>query len=53
MTNDARAAVIAGDQLEVGDIIEDPNGVVFNSDNEESLLEYIEQWYIDNNCNEH
>jgi hypothetical protein len=31
--------------------IEDPNGVVFNSDNEESLLEYIEQWFIDNNCN--
>ena len=31
--------------------IEDPNGVVFNSDNEESLLEYIDQWFIDNNCN--
>ena len=31
--------------------IEDPNGIVFNSDNEESLLEYIEQWFIDNNCN--
>jgi hypothetical protein len=31
--------------------IEDPNGVVFNSDNEESLLEYIEQWFIENNCN--
>lgn len=31
--------------------IEDPNGVVFNSDNEESLLEYIEQWFADNNCN--
>jgi len=30
--------------------IEDPNGVVFNSDNEESLLGYIEQWFIDNNC---
>jgi len=30
--------------------IEDPNGVVFNSDNEESLLEYIEQWFADN-CN--
>ena len=31
--------------------IEDPNGVVFNSDNEESLLEYIEQWFVDNDCN--
>jgi hypothetical protein len=31
--------------------IEDPNGVVFNSDNEESLLEYIDQFFIDNNCN--
>jgi hypothetical protein len=29
LTNDARAAVIAGDQLEVGDIIEDPNGVKY------------------------
>ncbi|MDA9550840.1 hypothetical protein OAP23_00430 [Flavobacteriaceae bacterium] len=31
--------------------IEDPNGVVFNSDNEESLLEYLEQWFVDNDCN--
>ncbi len=31
--------------------IEDPNGVVFNSDNEESLLEYLEQWFLDNDCN--
>jgi hypothetical protein len=30
--------------------IEDPNGVVFISDNEESLLVYIEQWFADN-CN--
>jgi len=29
LTNDARKAVIAGDQLEVGDIIEDPNGVKY------------------------
>jgi hypothetical protein len=29
LTNDARTAVIAGDQLEVGDIIEDPNGVKY------------------------
>jgi len=31
--------------------IEDPNGVVFNSDDEQSLWEYIDQWFIDNNCN--
>ena len=31
--------------------IEDPNGVVFNIANEESLLEYIEQWFVDNDCN--
>jgi hypothetical protein len=29
LTPDARTAVIAGDQLEVGDIIEDPNGVKY------------------------
>jgi hypothetical protein len=31
--------------------IEDPNGVVFNGDDEQSLWEYIDQWFIDNNCN--
>jgi hypothetical protein len=31
--------------------IEDPNGVVFTSDDEDSLLLYIEQWFADNNCN--
>ena len=31
--------------------IVDPNGVVFNSDDEQSLWEYIDQWFIDNNCN--
>jgi hypothetical protein len=29
LTTDAKAALIAGDQLEVGDIIEDPNGVKY------------------------
>ena len=32
-------------------LIEDPNGDVFSSDNEELLTEYIEQWFIDNDCN--